>query len=68
MSEHDQKTIDAVVDLQRKYGDENWTFELREGIFDLILAAKFEEREACAKIAKGFPDLALYDAIRARKS
>jgi hypothetical protein len=45
-----QDTIDAVVGLERKFGDGHHSFELREGIFALILAAKAEERRACLDI------------------
>lgn len=37
--------------IEQKYGDGNWSFELREEIARAILAAVEEEREACADLA-----------------
>lgn len=44
----------VALAIERKYGDGNWSFELREAICDAILAAKAEEREACALTLEDF--------------
>lgn len=48
------KPYDVALAIQQKYGDENWSFELREAIHDAILAAKAEERESCAHVAEDY--------------
>lgn len=45
------KPEEVSLAIERKYGDGNWSFELRQAICDAILAAKQEEREACAAVA-----------------
>lgn len=45
------KPDELARDIAQKYGDGNWSFELREAICDAILAATAEEREACAAVA-----------------
>ena len=39
----------SIIDLERKYGDGHHSFELREGIHELVMAARADERRICSE-------------------